>query len=311
MYTALGIIAIVFWSSTMAVSRSLTEQLGAVTAATCIYLISGTLGTAYLLARGKLAAVRRMPRLYLFGCGALVVVYLVLIYMAIGLASTRRQVIGVGIINYLWPGLTLIFSVPVLKKRAGPLLVPGALVAFAGAVLAASAGTQQFSAAGFLQDLRSAEAPYVFALAAAVLWGLYSNLSRRWAGSHEGGAMPVFLLAAGVVLALMRPFFHEQQHWATHTYFELAYMALLPALLAYGFWDTSMRKGNLVLVASIAYLAPVLSTTTTSVYLNVTPGPNLWIACALVVAGAVVCKLSVTDPPQEPTANDAEPKAAT
>ena len=85
-------------------------------------------------------------------------------------------------------------------------------------------------------------------------------------------------------------------------------MALLPALLAYGFWDSAMRRGNLVLVASVAYLAPVLSTTITSLYLHVTPGRNLWIACGLVVAGAVVCKLSVTDPPAEKVP-DAETEA--
>jgi len=304
MYTALGIVAVLFWSTTVGVSRSLTEQLGVTTAAAGIYLLGGALGCGYLLARGELAAVRRLPRLYLLGCGALVVAYLVFIYMAIGLASDRQQVIGVGIINYLWPGLTLIFSVPLLKKRPGPLLVPGAALALAGAVLAATSG-QHFTAAGFLRDLSSARAPYLLALGAAVCWGLYSNLSRRWAGAHKGGAMPVWLLAAGVFLALLRPFFHEQQHWATHTFFELAYMALLPALLAYAFWDYSMRRGNLVLVASIAYFAPVLSTTFSSIYLHVAPGRGLWIACVLVVAGAVVCKLSVTDPPQETTTDGA------
>ncbi len=306
-YTALGIVAVLLWSTTMGVSRSLVEQLGAMTAGACIYLVSGAVGCTYLLARRQLGVVRRMPPLYLFGCGALVVVYMLLIYLAIGLAATRRQVIGVGIINYLWPGLTLVFSVPVLKKHAGPLLVPGAVLAFAGVVLASTGG--QLSAGKFLRDLRSGEAPYLLALVAAVLWALYSNLSRRWAATHEGGAMPVFLLAAGVTLALMRPFFHETQHWATHTCFELAYMSLVPALLAYGFWDYAMRRGNMVLVAAVAYLTPVLSTTFTSVYLHVPPGRGLWLACALVVAGAVVCKLSVTEPREERSADDAREEA--
>ena len=305
MYTALGIIAVLLWSSTMAFSRSLTEQLGAMTAGACIYLVSGGLGCAYLLARGKLGQVRRLPLRYLFGCGGLTVAYMALIYTAIGLAPTRRQVIGVGIINYLWPGLTVIFSVPLLKKRAGPLLAPGALAFFVGVVLASSQGGS-LSPMEFLRDMRNGEAPYLFALAAAVCWALYSNLSRRWGGASEGGAVPVFLLAAGVLLFLMRPFFHEQQHWTARTLWELGYMALLPALLAYGFWDSCMRRGNLVLAASVAYLAPVLSTTMTSLYLHVTPSANLWLACALVVAGAVICKLSVTDPPAEKTGN-AEP----
>jgi drug/metabolite transporter (DMT)-like permease len=295
MYTLLGIAAVLLWSSTMGVSRSLVEQLGPMTAAACIYLVSGSIGTVFLVARGGLPVVRRMPALYLYGCGAMVVVYLVLIYLAIGLAPTREQVIGVGIINYLWPMLTLLFSVPVLRKRAGPLLVPGAALAFAGAVLASTGG--QLSAAGFLKDLGGGSAPYLFALVAAVLWGLYSNLSRRWAGAEEGSAMAIWLLAAGVALAVLRLFFHEQPHWAARTYYELAYMALLPALLAYAFWDYSMRRGNLVLVAAVAYLAPVLSTTFTSYYLHVPAARGLWVACVLVVAGAVVCKLSVKEPP--------------
>jgi len=294
-YTALGIAAILLWSSTMAVSRSLVEQLGTTTAGACIYLVSGVLGCAYLLARGKLADVRTLPARYLFGCGGLMVLYMALLYLAVGLAPTRRQVIGVGIINYLWPGLTLIFSVPLLKKRAGPLLVPGAAVAFAGAVLAAGS-SGQLSPAAFLLDLRSGQVPYLLALGAAVCWALYSNLSRRWAGAQEGGAVPVFLLASGIALALMRPFFHEQPQWSLRAALGVGYMALLPALLAYAFWDASMRRGNLVLVASLAYFAPVLSTAISSLYLKVAPGLGLWLACALVVVGAVVCKLSLTDP---------------
>jgi drug/metabolite transporter (DMT)-like permease len=121
--------------------------------------------------------------------------------------------------------------------------------------------------------------------------------------------VPVFLLAAGVVMFLMRPLFPHPQLWTTRTLYELGYVALLPALLAYAFWDSAMRRGDLVLVASVAYLAPVLSTICTSLYLHVTPGASLWIACGLVVAGAVVCRLSVTDPPVEKAADDAKPTA--
>ena len=310
MYTALGIISVLLWSSTMAFSRSLTEQLGAMTAGACIYLVSGGLGCTYLVARGKLGQVRRMPLIYLLGCGGLLVVYMALIYMAIGLAPTRRVVIGVGIINYLWPGLTLIFSVPILKKRAGPLLVPGALAFFLGVMLASSQGGG-LSPVEFFKDLGSSKAPYLLALAAAVFWALYSDLRRRWASESEGGAVPVFLLAAGVLLFLLRHFFPHEQVWTARTFYEMSYVALLPALLAYVFWDYSMRRGNLVLVASVGYLAPVLSTTCTSLYLHVRPGASLWFACGLVVAGAVICKLSVTDPPEEVAADGAEPATET
>ena len=40
MYTALGFLAILFWSTTIAFSRSLTEQLGVMTTAAAIFCAS-------------------------------------------------------------------------------------------------------------------------------------------------------------------------------------------------------------------------------------------------------------------------------
>jgi len=305
MPTLLGIVAILLWSTTIAVSRSLVEEAGTLTAASATYLLSGAIGCAWLAARGRLRRAGSLPRLYLFGCGGLFVLYMVSLYAAIGLAADRSQVIGVGIVNYLWPGLTLVLSVPLLGKRAGPLLVPGAVIAFAGAALAgAQAGGSSWSApaAGGARGLL----PYAFALVAAVTWALYSNLSRRWAGEGEGGAVPLFLLASGLVLGLLRLLCPEETTWTPRALAELGYMALFSALLAYAFWDLAMRKGNIILVAALSYFTPLLSTLVSCIYLKVTPGPALWIACALVVAGAVLCRISVTDPPAASAPNVAE-----
>jgi drug/metabolite transporter (DMT)-like permease len=79
---------------------------------------------------------------------------------------------------------------------------------------------------------------------------------------------------------------------------ELAYMAVFPTILAYAFWDTAMRRGNMILVASLSYLTPLLSIIIGSVYLGVGAGWNLWTGCILVVAGSLICKLSVEEPPK-------------
>lgn len=44
--TAFGVLAIVLWSTTVAFSRSLAEQVGVLTAASSIYLLAGLLGCA-------------------------------------------------------------------------------------------------------------------------------------------------------------------------------------------------------------------------------------------------------------------------
>jgi len=308
-YTLLGILAILLWSSTTALARSLTEQLGTTTTAAAVFLLSGAIGCTHLVLSRKLGRLRRLPRAYLLGSGGLFVLYMVCLYLAIGLAATRVQVIGVGIINYLWPGLTLVFSVPLLGKRARAWLLPGALMAFAGGALAMAQGGS-FSWSAFADGLMAGSVPYLLALVAALCWALYSNLSRRWGGKAEGTAVPVFLLASGLVWLALRCLFAEAPQWTLRSAAELLYMATLPTLAAYTFWEAAMRRGNMVLVAALSYFIPLVSTAISCVYLGVRPGANLWTACLLVVAGAVVCKLSLRERAPAPAAIDKSGGAA-
>jgi len=306
--TVLGILAIGLWSTVFALSRSLAEQLGPLTSAMLIFLGAGLIGSVWsLLAGGAGRAMRRLPRAYLFGAGALFVLYQVAIYTAIGFASGRRQLIEVGIINYLWPGLTLVLAIPILGRPGGSTqskpagrawLAAGIVMATAGIVLA-MAEPGLLSWEGFRANFRTNAGPYGLALVAAVAWALYSNLRRRWAAGDtaaaETRAVPLFLLAAGAVLAVVRFCRPETSHWTWQAGAELAYMAVAATLLAYVFWDVAVRRGRMILVVSLSYLVPVLSTVTSSLYLGVRLGPDLWAACGLVVAGAVVCRLAVKE----------------
>jgi drug/metabolite transporter (DMT)-like permease len=295
--TVLGVLAIGLWSTTIAFSRDLAEEVGAMRAGACIYLLGGAMGCLYeVLVRRRLTAMLRLPAPYLVGCGLLFIFYTACLYAAVGLAATRRQAIEVGIVNYLWPGLTLVFAVPILGTRVRGAFPVGVALGLAGAALA-SLRWGEFSRAALLENLRTNPAPYALALAAAVAWGLYSTLSRRWAGRAEGGAVPLFVLATGAVLAAMHAVFPEPAAWTPRAAAEILYMALLPTLLAYAFWDVAMRRGNVTLVASLSYLAPLVSTVVSALYLGVVPGATLWIGCVLVVAGAAVCERSVVRQP--------------
>jgi drug/metabolite transporter (DMT)-like permease len=66
--TIFGILAILFWGTTIAFSRSLTEQLGPLTAASWIYLLSGIWGCIYLVSKpGGIKKTFQLPALYLIG----------------------------------------------------------------------------------------------------------------------------------------------------------------------------------------------------------------------------------------------------
>ncbi|MGB6369763.1 MAG: aromatic amino acid DMT transporter YddG [Atribacterota bacterium] len=293
--TIFGILAILFWGTTIAFSRSLTEQLGPLTAASWIYLLSGIWGCIYLVSKpGGIKKTFRLPALYLIGCGALFVIYTVSLYLAVGFAFSREQVIEVSIINYLWPGLTLVFSLPILHKKGKITLIPGMVLAFSGFYLA-TVNSGMFSWEVFKGNFQVSYLPYLLAFLAAISWGLYSNLVRRWAGHTEGGAVPLFLLITGLVLTTIRFMFPEESCWTARVVAELLYMSIFPTFLAYFFWDRAMRKGKIILVASLSYFTPLLSVIISSLYLQVVIKPTLWIACGLVIAGAVICKFSIID----------------
>ena len=89
--------------------------------------------------------------------------------------------------------------------------------------------------------------------------------------------------------------FPEEYFWTPRVVAELLYMSIFPTFLAYFFWDRAMRKGNIILVASLSYFTPLLSIIISSLYLRVAVKANLWVACGLVIAGAVICKFSIID----------------
>jgi len=290
--TGWGLLAIALWSTTIACSRSVAEQVGVFTGAATVYLAAGMLGCGVLMGRRRLGSVlRHAGGRYLFGCGSLMVAYTVLLYAAVGFAQTRAQVITVTVANYLWPSLTLLFAVPILGWRARPLaLAIGTLLGVTGVALAVGADSLTTDTAVSWTAHGNSTLP---ALLAAVAWGLYSNLSRRWGGPQAENAMPVFLLASGLVLVLMRALRAEHSVWTARVAGEVAYLALFPTLLAYVCWDTAARRGNLSLVAALSYLIPLLSVLVSSVYLDLPVRPQQWLASVLVVTAAVLCKSSV------------------
>jgi drug/metabolite transporter (DMT)-like permease len=293
--TTLGVLAVAFWSASFGVVRSLTEQVGTYTAAAAVYLLAGVIGCGYMAATpGAQAASERVPLRRRAVRGGLFATYVVCIYTAMGLAHSRQQAIEASLINYLWPGLTLLLSVPILGNRPRPSLLLGLIMAFGGAVLAtAQVGT--LSAALFVEHLRADWVPYAFALVASCTWALYSNLSRLWESGARRSAVPGFVLATGIVLAVLAVLYPGHLGWTGRAVAEWVCLAVFPVLLGYLLWDVAMRRGRIVVLAALSQLAPLLSAVIASLYLGVPLGPRLWLAAALIVAGAAICRLSVAE----------------
>lgn len=298
--TCYGFTAVIIWAGAICLSRSLMEKVGMFTAAGAVFTIGGMISIIFYLAVRHMdsnrSPVKISPR-NLFACGIPFVLYILCLYTAVGLAKNRQQVIEVGLLNYLWPAFALIFSVPLLGKRTSFWLLPGTVVALSGILLAnIILSGLHISISEIWRNFSNNALPYVLALAASVLWGLYSNLARRFSKGSNVFSVPFYLLTTGILLEIIR--FFSQEHsasWTATAFVELTVIVLFPTITAYVMWDSAMRRGNLLLVASFAYFTPLLSTIMSGLYLGVPLTSGIWVACALVIAGAWISKNAIQD----------------
>jgi len=292
--TAGGFGAILLWSATIALARSLSEQLGPVTAAAAVYGVAGAASLARLAASAEnRRQLLRLPRRYLLGCGTLFAGYMLCLYLAVGLAADRRQVLEIGLLNYLWPVLTLLMTVAILRRAAGWLLLPGTVLALSGLCLVLTQGAG-LSWPALLGNVSTNAVAYALGLAAAVSWALYSVLARKWAGGSPSGGVDLFIPLTAAILLLICAGVDEPRAWGMRPVAEAMVLGLA-TWAAYLLWDSAMRTGNLVLVAAGSYLTPLFSTLASCLYLAVAPNAGLWLGCGMLVAGSLASWYSVSN----------------
>ena len=325
-----GLLACVVWCTSVAVTRRVTEDLGALCGGMLATGLAGSLGLLRLILRSRrssaarsmalqsravvpavpsdsarlwTAMLRRIPAAaataglswsYLLGCGVCFVAYQFCLLLAIGLAVDDAQVVVVGVLNYLWPALTLALSVPLLGRRWTAWLFLGLALAIVGEILVVGCSLLGEERSAAFLDPRGLWS-YSLATLAACCWGLYSNLARRLAGTASGDAVPLFLMATSLTLLPLVLVFTEQVHWTALTGGALAFMAVFPGLLGYTWWDRGMRFGHARLLTVASYLIPLGSTGATCLMLWVWPGWPVWLGAALVIGGAIVCQHSIAD----------------
>lgn len=175
--TFYGVVSILLWSTIVGLVRSASENFGAVGGAALIY----SLGTAILVVFMGFPKIRAYPKRYLIWGTLLFVSYEMCFVLALGLAKDRQQAIELGMVNYLWPSFTIALAVLFNRQRFTLLLGIGLLLAFAGLIWVIS-GDQPISVAAIADNISSNPLSYLLVFIGAVLWALYSNVTKRISG---------------------------------------------------------------------------------------------------------------------------------
>ena len=287
--TLIGLIAVVCWSCTVGLMRSVAEALGALGGAAMLYSVSAAF---VLMVKGlpSRTQLRGVSRVYLVVCGLLFAFYEICLSVAIGLAHDRPQSLELGMINYLWPSLTIVLAVVCRQQRARWWLWPGAALCLWGLVMVMGEGAQA-SAAPWWRNLGAhmAANPLAYALAfgAALMWPAYSVLARMFGGGFNGVGLFLILTAALLWLQWLAIDTPPMQ-WSWGVVAQVLTVGAATAL-GYSCWEHGIQRGNLAVMAAGSYFTPVLSALWASVWLSVQPGLPFWQGVVLITGGSLVC----------------------
>lgn len=274
--TAIGFIAVLLWS----LLAVLTAASGAVPPFQLLALTFGIGGLAgvllWIVRPGAAKALRQPWPVWLLGVGGLFGYH-----AAYFLALRNAPVVEAGLINYLWPLLIVLFSALLPGERLKWQHVAGAVLALAGAVLVVTRGQ------GFGFDPAHAFG-YGAALLAAVVWGAYSVLSRRFptvpSDAITGFCLATAALATGCHFALETTVWPGSAlQWAA-----IVGLGLGPVGLAFYVWDVGVKHGDIQVLGAASYSAPLLSTTLLVLTGYAAYSHVLLVACLLITAGAVL-----------------------
>jgi drug/metabolite transporter (DMT)-like permease len=231
---------------------------------------AGILASAWLAARGQLAALRQPPIAWIHGVGGLFG-YHALYFAALAWAPP----VEANLLNYLWPLLIVLLSAPILGLRLGPRRLAGVALGFLGCVLVVGPGAAfpPGAAPGFL-----------CAAAAALVWAVYSITARRLAAVPTE-AVAGFCLASAVLAAAAHLAFETTVVPGMRELASALVLGLGPVGAAFFLWDIGMKQGDPRLLGTLAYAVPVASTLLLLLAGEGTLGPRIAAAAALVVGG--------------------------
>lgn len=285
--TACGLVAILLWSTASGLIRSVSEIFGPLGGAALIYSL-GAIMLVMFLGRPRL---RSTSTFYLIVGTALFVAYEVCLSLALGYASNSNQAIELGVVNYLWPCLTVLLAIVMNGQKARWIIVPGTALALFGIVWVVSGNGLSLS--GIVANVQSNPLSYSLALACAITFALYCNVTRRYAGGQS--LVVLFFIITALLLWTKYGFSSEVLPAFTLG----GCLQLLAAGIAmaggYALWNIGIIRGNLTLLATASYSAPVLSSAFAAVWLGASLTMQFWQGAVLVTVGSLICWLATRE----------------
>jgi len=195
-------------------------------------------------------------------------------------AMTLAPAVEVSLLAYLWPLLIVLMSALLPGESLRRRHIAGALLALSGCWLLVGSGSEGF-AADYLDG-------YLVALACAFIWSGYSVLSRRVSAVPTDAVG--WFCGVTALLALGCHLLWEETVWPAgwRQWAGVVGLGLGPVGIAFFTWDYGVKHGNIQLLGTLAYAAPLISVLLLLLAGYGEPTATLALASILIVAGSLV-----------------------
>jgi len=283
--TLIGLIAVLLWSSIVGLIRSVSESLGATGGAAMMYSVA----SVFLLISIGFPKLSEFPKRYLVWGSLLFVSYELCLALSIGYSNTNRQAIEVGMVNYLWPALTMVAAILFNNQKSNWLVIPGFVIAILG-ICWVLGGEQGLDLASMLENIKDNPLSYGLAFIGALIWATYCTVTARIANGKNGVTL-FFMLTALVLWVKYLLIGGAPMVFDFHA---VIYLVLAAAAMGFGYaaWNVGILHGNVTILAGASYFIPVFSAALAAIVLQTPLSMSFWQGAAMVCIGSVLCWLA-------------------
>lgn len=280
--TLTGLIAILLWSAIVGLIKSVSEGFGAIGGAALIYTCSAIL----LLFTVGFPNIRKFPRSYLIIGSVLFVCYELCLSLSLGFTHSGRQAIEVGMVNYLWPSMTIVLSVIVNRQKTSLLIIPGVIISVMG-ICRVLGGDSGFSLSEMASNIMDNPLSYGLAFSGAIIWAIYCVVTKRIAQGSNGITLFFILTALTLwVKFLLSP--QPEFVLSAKVWINLA-LAAMAMGFGYAAWNVGILHGNVTILAAASYFIPIISAILAAFMLNSQLSVSFWQGTAMVSLGSLAC----------------------
>jgi drug/metabolite transporter (DMT)-like permease len=177
-----------------------------------------------------------------------VYLYYIFIFKSFSIAPAGQA----NMINYLWPLFTIIFSILILKEKANKKTLLAILLSFFGAVLV-------FTEGNILSLNIKNIVGYLFALAAAASYGLFSVLGKKIKYEKYTSTFIYFLSSMIFIIPTAIIISGIKIPSSLETILAIIFMGGFANCLGYVFWFKALELGQTHKIANLIYINPFIS----------------------------------------------------